>query len=71
MKDIVDFLDLKVLKGAVSVISSDPLCKDYNDRFTTLPFKAFSDQELDINVFVTLYFHLRVLCESDLRISRL
>ena len=53
MKDIVDFLDLKVLKGAVSVISSDPLCKDCKARSTTLSFKAFSDQELDINVFVT------------------
>ena len=31
-------------KGTVSVISSDPLCKYDNARFTTVPLKALSDQ---------------------------
>ena len=38
-KDI--FLDIK---GIVSLISSDPGCKDVNARFTTVPFKPLSDQ---------------------------
>ena len=33
-----------VLKGTVSVISSDPPCKDDNARFSTVPLKALSDQ---------------------------
>ena len=33
-------------KGIVRVILSDPSCKDDNARFTTVPFKALSDQEL-------------------------
>ena len=32
----------KTFKGTVSVISSDPSCKDYNVRFATM--KALSDQ---------------------------
>ena len=28
----------------VSVISSDPLCKNDNARFTTVPFKALADE---------------------------
>ena len=35
---------LEELKGAVSVISSDPPSKDNNARFTTVPLKALSDQ---------------------------
>ena len=35
---------LKVLKGTVSVFLSDPLCKDDNARFTTVPLKSLSDQ---------------------------
>ena len=31
------------LEGTVSVILSDPPCKDGNDRFTTVPLKALSD----------------------------
>ena len=31
-------------KGAVSVISSDPPCKDDNARFIKVPLKALSDQ---------------------------
>ena len=34
----------KFIKGTVSVISSDPPCKDDNVRFTTEPLKALSDQ---------------------------
>ena len=30
------------LKGTVSVISSDPPCKDSNARFTTVPFKPLT-----------------------------
>jgi len=33
-----------MLRGTVSVISSDPPCKDSNSRFTTVPLKALSDQ---------------------------
>ena len=31
-------------KGTVSVILSDPPCKDVNAQITTLPLKALSDQ---------------------------
>ena len=31
-------------KGTVSLISSDPPCKDGNARFTTVTLKALSDQ---------------------------
>ena len=58
------------LKGTVSVISSDPLCKDANVWFTTVPLKALSDQVWNIyQCFVPVYFHLRFLYESDLLIS--
>ena len=33
-----------IIKGTVSVISSDPPCKDNNVRFTTVPLKTLSDQ---------------------------
>ena len=36
-------LSSDLLKGTVSVISSDPPCKDGNARFTTIPLKALSD----------------------------
>ena len=32
------------LKGSVSTISSDPLCKYVNARFTTVPLKVLSDE---------------------------
>ena len=32
------------LERTISVISSDPLYKDGNARFTLVPFKALSDQ---------------------------
>ena len=32
------------IKGTVSVITSDPSCKDGNFRFATVPLKALSDQ---------------------------
>ena len=38
-----DGLTSNILKGTVSVISSDPPCKDGNARFTTIPLKALSD----------------------------
>ena len=34
-----------LLKGTVSVISSDSSCKDDDARFTTVPLKPFSDQK--------------------------
>jgi len=37
-------MDFLVLKGTVSVIFSDPPCKDDNVRLTTVTFKALSDQ---------------------------
>ena len=30
-----------IIKGTVSLISSDPLCKDANTRFTTVPYTPF------------------------------
>ena len=33
-----------ILKGTVSVILSDLLCKDGNARFTKVPLKPLSDQ---------------------------
>ena len=35
---------VKKIKGTVLLISGDPLCKDGNARFTTVPSKALSDQ---------------------------
>ena len=32
-----------IVKGTVSVISNDPLYKDGNDRFTTVPLKTLFD----------------------------
>ena len=43
-----------VYRGTVRAILSDPPCKDGNARFTTMPWKTFSDQVLtNINVFVS------------------
>ena len=57
----------KWFKGTVSVVSSDPPCKDGNDWFKTLPLqKALSDLKF---CFFKLFICLRVLCESNLRIS--
>ena len=39
----VVLLKYLLLKGTVSNISSDPLCKDDNVRFTTLPMKSIFD----------------------------
>jgi len=33
------------IKGTVSVISSEPSCKDSNAQFTTVPLKPLSDQK--------------------------
>ena len=33
-----------ILKGTVSIISSNPPCKDGNSRYTTVPFKPLSQQ---------------------------
>ena len=37
-------LDIQRSKGTVSVVLSDPPCKDGNAWFTTVPLKALSDQ---------------------------
>ena len=37
-------LNFKAFKGTVSVISSDPQCKDGNVRFTTIPLLALTNQ---------------------------
>ena len=44
------------INGGLSVISSDPPCKDGSSRFTTVPLIALSDQiyKFDINVYNTL-----------------
>ena len=34
----------RLTKESVQIISSDPLCKDGNALFTTVPVKALSDQ---------------------------
>ena len=33
-----------IIKGTLSVISSDPPCNNDNVRFTTVPLKTLSDQ---------------------------
>ena len=43
-------------KGTVSLIPSDPLCKDGNARFTTVPLKALSDQVPSISL---LYYPIK------------
>ena len=37
-------LNFFYIKGTVSVILSDPSCKEGNVRFTTVPYKPLSDQ---------------------------
>ena len=37
------FKKFDIVKWTVSVILSDPLCKDGNVRFTTIPLEALSD----------------------------
>ena len=59
------------VKRTVSVVSYILPCKDGNARFTTVPFKALSKYELDINVYYFEsfdYFQLRFFYKSDLRI---
>ena len=48
----------KIGKGSVSVISSDHLCKDGHARFTTIPFIALSDQEINVYNLKTNYFFI-------------
>ena len=36
-----------VLKGTVSVIAIEPLCKDRNTWFTTVPLKSLSDKNYE------------------------
>ena len=48
-----------LFKGTENVISSDPLCKDGNVRFTTLPLQPLSDNvESGINTFNSDSFSL-------------
>ena len=50
---------LLVFKGSVSVISSDPPCKDNTARLPTVPFESLSDDvwtEVDKYVFVSLNY---------------
>ena len=55
-------------KGTVSVILSYPPCKVGNARLTKIPLKALSNQVWIRFLFLwNVYFHLRFLCESDLR----
>ena len=37
-------ISIIILKGTVSVISSDPQCKDGNARITSVPLKGLSDR---------------------------
>ena len=48
-----EFFEVSLIKESVSVTTSDSLCKDGNDRFTSIPLKAMSDQVwiIHINVF--------------------
>ena len=42
------------IKGTVSVISSEPPCKDCNVQFTTVPLTLKSDKNVkDFDVFLT------------------
>ena len=50
-----------ILSGTVSVILSDPPCKDGNTRFTTAQLGRSI-------LLVSLHVHFRFLCESDFRI---
>ena len=48
------FLGLYVIKGAVSIISSDPPCKEGNARFTTVPLKPWCVRWIQRYVCVNL-----------------
>ena len=60
------------IKGTVSVISSDPPCKDGNGRITTVPcLESFvwSSMNQCFCFFKLFFFHLSFPWEIDLRIS--
>ena len=48
-------------KGTVSVIPSDPTRKDGNVRFTAVPVKAMSDQEINVYTLENFWFSLLLL----------
>ena len=47
-------------RGCVSVISSDPSCKDDNVRFTTVPLTALSDLKREILHFFRFFDQITV-----------
>ena len=53
-----------MLKGTVSVISSDPPFKDFNVRFTTVPGKPTSDHEKYIILLFSQLFPKSKKCTS-------
>ena len=56
------------IKGTVSVISSDPPCKDSSIQFTTVPLKSLSDQTcLFISVNFSIVSYKQVMRKSLLQ----
>ena len=43
--DLSRTMNILMFKGTVSIISSDPPCKDGYARFRTVPPKPYSDQK--------------------------
>ena len=59
------------LRGTVSVILSEPPCKDDNARFTVVPLIAFFQfmNYIDVNVFNPLKTDLIVNCELIIKLT--
>ena len=53
-----DFSPMYFFKGTVSLISSDPSCKDDNTRFTTVPLKS---------IWLIMFFKFKSVISQDPR----
>ena len=53
---VADCTFLNVVRGTVSVISSDLSCKEDNPRFTTVPLKSYSDQSVYLCQFLIAFY---------------
>ena len=57
------------IKETVSVVSNDPACKDGNAWFTTVPFRALSNQVSMFIIFNTDNFQIEISVKKRLHIS--
>ena len=70
--DLSRTMNILMFKGTVSIISSDPPCKDGYARFRTVPPKPYSDQKWGkwIFLWVSPLLLLSKKCASQLRMEK-